>query len=134
MKANISADSKSGQDEYLALVDTLPPTLLAEAPTALLHLQQSTSNPTEFPSHSAVSVFASRITFLSEFRDYLLFLSQDARDRAAGRVVSLLTSGIAPVGFWAVLLVESIRLLEGTPFDSFADRKSKGLILMMYRF
>ncbi|OXG31619.1 nuclear pore complex protein Nup85 [Cryptococcus neoformans Ze90-1] len=101
-----------GQDEYLALVDTLPPTLLAEAPTALLHLQQSTSNPTEFPSHSAVSVFASRITFLSEFRDYLLFLSQDARDRAAGRVVSLLTSGIAPVGFWAVLLVESIRLLE----------------------
>ncbi|ADV19526.1 conserved hypothetical protein [Cryptococcus gattii WM276] len=101
-----------GQDEYLSLVDTLPPTLLAEAPTALLHLQQSTSNPTDFPSHSAVSVFASRITFLSELRDYLLFLSQGARDRAAGRVVSLLTSGIAPVGFWAILLVESIGLLE----------------------
>lgn len=62
---------------------------------------------------SAVSIFASRLAFLSEFRDYLLYTAQGARDMAAQKLVGLLTSGIAPVGMWAVLLVESIGLLEG---------------------
>ena len=62
---------------------------------------------------TSATVFASRLAFLSEFRDYLLFGRQDARDRAAGRLVNLLTAGIAPVRFWAVILVESIPLLEG---------------------
>ncbi|ODN98518.1 nuclear pore complex protein Nup85 [Cryptococcus wingfieldii CBS 7118] len=102
-----------GPEEYLALVDTLPPTLLSEAPTALLQLQESASAPLSFPSSNSISVFASRITFLSEFRDYILFLGQDGgREQAAGKVVALLTSGIAPTGFWGVLLVESISLLE----------------------
>ncbi|WVQ71710.1 hypothetical protein IAR50_001251 [Cryptococcus sp. DSM 104548] len=102
-----------GPDEFLALVDTLPPTLLSEAPAALLQLQESASAPLSFPSSDSISVFASRITFLSEFRDYLLFLGQEGgREQAAGKVVALLTSGIAPTGFWGVLLVESISLLE----------------------
>ncbi|OCF44154.1 nuclear pore complex protein Nup85 [Kwoniella heveanensis CBS 569] len=104
-----------GDAELLRLVDTLPPTLLAEAPTALAELQQIVPDPyasTDIPSSSALSIFASRLTFLSEFRDYLLFLAQGARDRAAAKLVGLLTSGIAPVGFWAVLLVESVTLLE----------------------
>jgi nuclear pore complex protein Nup85 len=62
---------------------------------------------------SAVSVFASRLAFLSEFRDYLLFTAQGAKELAAGKVVGLLTSGIAPVGIWAVLLLESVALSEG---------------------
>ncbi|WVQ98889.1 hypothetical protein IAU59_006020 [Kwoniella sp. CBS 9459] len=102
-----------GDEEFLRLVDTLPPTLLSEAPTALAELQQIIPDPsTDIPTSSALSIFASRLTFLSEFRDYLLFLAQGARDRAAAKLVGLLTSGIAPVGFWAVLLVESITLLE----------------------
>lgn len=64
---------------------------------------------------SAVSIFASRLTFLSEFRDYLLYKEQEVKDLAAARLVNLLTSGIAPVGFWAVLLAESVALLEGRP-------------------
>jgi nuclear pore complex protein Nup85 len=66
----------------------------------------------ESHAQTTVSVFASRLTFLSEFRDYLLFMSQGSRDRAAARLVNLLTSGIAPASFWAVLLVESVVLLE----------------------
>ena len=96
-------------------MDTLPPTLLNEAPLALSELQPDPDSalPFDLPGHTAVSIFASRLAFLSEFRDYLLFMNQGVRDRAAARLVNLLTSGIAPVGFWAVLLVESIGLLEG---------------------
>ena len=104
-----------GDDEFLRLIDSLPPTLLSQAPITLAELEMDPSNgfPLDLPGQNAVSVFASRLTFLSEFRDYLLFLSQGVRDRAAARLVNVLTSGIAPVGFWAVLLVESIALLEG---------------------
>lgn len=106
----------------MRLVDTLPPSLLNEAPLALSQVQPDGAKPLDLPSQSAVSVFASRLTFLAEFRDYLLFLSQGARDRAAIRLVDLLRSGVAPIGMWAVLLVESVNLLEGE-FDH------KGVIL-----
>jgi len=107
-----------GEDEFLRLVDTLPPSLLSEAPAALAQLQNDPTSalPFDLSGQMAVSVFASRLTFLSELRDYLLFMSQGAKDRAAMRLVNLLTSGIAPAGFWAVLLVESVGLLEGMPF------------------
>ncbi|WRT67281.1 uncharacterized protein IL334_004248 [Kwoniella shivajii] len=111
----LDAYISDGDEEFLRLVDTLPPTLLSEAPTALAELQSQldpSSGLPDLPATSALSIFASRLTFLSEFRDYLLFLTQGARDRAASKLVGLLTSGIAPVGIWAVLLVESVTLLE----------------------
>jgi nuclear pore complex protein Nup85 len=103
----------AGEDEFLHLVETLPPTLLSEAPLALKSLELDVTGIYDDPSQTTLSVFASRLTFLSEFRDYILFMRQGSREQAAGRLVNLLTSGIAPVGFWAVLLVESISLLEG---------------------
>lgn len=108
-----------GEDDYLTLVDTLPPTLLAEAPLALksLDIDNGLGDDND-QTQSTLSVFASRLAFLSEFRDYLLFIRQgtkETREQAAGRLVNLMTSGISPVGFWGVLLSESIRLLEGEP-------------------
>lgn len=107
------SDDHLGEAEFLRLVETLPPSLLNEAPLALAQMQVDGTKPLDLPSQSAVSVFASRLTFLAEFRDYLLFLSQGARDRAAIRLVDLLRSAVAPIGMWAVLLVESVDLLEG---------------------
>ncbi|EIW66274.1 hypothetical protein TREMEDRAFT_70200 [Tremella mesenterica DSM 1558] len=98
-----------GEEEFLRLVDTLPPSLLNDAPLALKGLDD------DYELNGgglAVSVFASRLMFLAEFRDYLLFFGQGVRDQAASRLVGLLTSGIAPIRFWAVLLVEAIPLLE----------------------
>jgi len=105
----------SGPEEYLRLVDTLPISLLNEAPLQLSEMQLDPNAPTPFdmPGQTALSIFASRLAFLAEFRDYLLFNTQGAKDRASDKMVSLITAGIAPVGFWAVLLVESIPLLEG---------------------
>ncbi|ORX33416.1 Nup85 nucleoporin-domain-containing protein [Kockovaella imperatae] len=101
-----------GEEEYLRLVDSLPPTLLTEAPLALQHFDPNTDAPLDFPGQTSATVFTSRLTFLSEFRDYLLFTMQDARDRAAQRLVNLLTANVAPVRFWAVILAESVPLLE----------------------
>jgi nuclear pore complex protein Nup85 len=109
-----------GEDEFLELVDTMPPTLLSEAPIALKSLGLDSDGlmlGDDDPAQTTLSVFASRLTFLSELRDYILFLKQgtaETRGLAAGRLVNLLTSGITPAGFWAVLLVESISLAEGT--------------------
>ena len=102
----LDAFISDGPEAFLRLVDTLPPSLLKEAPLALANLPME-DEPTP------ASVFASRLTFLSEFRDYLLFTAEGMRDRAAARLVGLLTSGVAPSSFWAVLLAESVPLLEG---------------------
>ena len=104
-----------GEEEYLRLVDSLPPTLLTEAPLALAKLSADPDGPLplDLPGQTSATVFASRLAFLSEFRDYLLFKMQDSRDRAAGRLVNLLTAGVAPVHFLAVILSESIPFLEG---------------------
>lgn len=107
----------SGAAIFLQVVDTLPTSLLNEAPIALQKLQAQgaidTNLPFDLTSASAASVFASRLAFLSELRDYLTYVAQGAKDKAAQKLVGLLSSGIAPVGLWAVLLVESITLLEG---------------------
>lgn len=109
-----------GEETYLRLVDTLPPTLLNEAPLALkeLQLEPGADVPFDLPNQTAVSVFASRLACLAEFRDYLLFLGQGVRDLAAAKIAGLLSSGISPTSFASVLLAESIILLEGESVKS----------------
>lgn len=61
----------------------------------------------------SMALFTSRLAFLADFRDYVLFLTQGARNQAAEKLVNLLTSGDTPQGLWAVLLSECVPLLEG---------------------
>lgn len=91
----------------------MPPSLLNEAPLALVEMQLDNGGKTAQDDRNPMAVFTARLAFLAEFRDYLLFLTQGARDRAAEKLVNLLTSGIAPQSLWAVLLAESVPLLEG---------------------
>ncbi|WVQ78536.1 hypothetical protein IAT38_000622 [Cryptococcus sp. DSM 104549] len=107
---------EDGPEAFLEFVDDLPPSLLAEAPSALAELQQSPSshlpgNPFP-PAHSHTTVLASRIAFLADLRDYLLYVAQGAKLQAADKLVGLLTGGVSPVGLWGVLLLESVELLE----------------------
>jgi nuclear pore complex protein Nup85 len=104
----LAAFVDSGDDEFLRLVNSLPESMLHEAPQKFseLHLVDQVSQTT-------MVMFASRLAFLSEFRDYLLYLAQGSRDLAAKKLINLLTSGITPVEFWSVLLAESVDLLEG---------------------
>jgi len=107
----LTAFVDSGDDEFLRLVNSLPESMLHEAPQKFseLHLGGIDTELTE----TTMVMFASRLAFLSEFRDYLLYLTQGSRDLAAKKLINLLTSGITPVEFWGVLLAESVDLLEG---------------------
>ncbi|CAK9784044.1 hypothetical protein CC85DRAFT_281930 [Cutaneotrichosporon oleaginosum] len=102
----ISTYIEHGADEYLKQVNSLPANLLSEAPMLL---------EDEFNEEEGVSphaLYAQRLIFLSEFRDYLLFMAEGTRNRAATRLVSLIDSPTTPVAFVAVLLAESVELLE----------------------
>lgn len=103
----------SGAEEFLRLVDTLPPKILNDAPLKFneLKLESEAIGDVE-TSQTTMVMFAARLAFLSEFRDYLLYMGQGARDRAATKLVNLLTMPITPVEFWSVLLAESVELLE----------------------
>lgn len=111
----LSAFVEHGDTEFLRLVDSLPESMLHEAPQKFSEMQLSGAvlSPTEAVSQTTMVMFASRLAFLSEFRDYLLYLAQGSRDLAAKKLINLLTSGITPVEFWGVLLAESVDLLEG---------------------
>ncbi|KAL1411069.1 hypothetical protein Q8F55_002016 [Vanrija albida] len=112
-EAILNAYVEHGSAEFLRLVDSLPPTMLHDAPLTLNELQQGDFSEYDGAiSKTTMVMFASRLTFLSEFRDYLLYLGQGVKDKAASKLVGLLTSSIAPVEFWAVLLAESVDLLE----------------------
>ncbi|TXT13662.1 hypothetical protein VHUM_01029 [Vanrija humicola] len=112
-EAILDAYVEHGSAEFLRLVDSLPPTMLHDAPLTLNELQHGDLTDYDgLQSKTTMVMFASRLTFLSEFRDYLLYLGQGAKDKAAAKLVNLLTSSIAPVEFWSVLLAESVDLLE----------------------
>lgn len=96
-----------GEDEFLRLVTSLPPSLLNEAPVLLDDLK-SNFDETDLPP-----IYTARLAFLAQLRDFILFRQQGAKDRAADRLVSLLGSDLVPVGFRAVLLYEAVQPLEG---------------------
>lgn len=103
----------SGPEEFLRLVDTLPPKILSDAPVTLTELAAGNYalDGIESPETTMV-MHAARLAFLAKFRDYLLYLGQGARDRAAALLVEILLMPITPVEFWGVLLAESVDLLE----------------------
>lgn len=98
-----------GVEEFQRLVNSLPSTMLKDAPQHLTDLHETAVNGDE----TTFIMYATRLAFLSEFRDYLLYMQQGEREQAAGKLISLLMSGTSTVDFTAVLLAESVDLLEG---------------------
>jgi hypothetical protein len=70
-------------------------------------------------------MISSQLAFLGSFRDYLLFVQYGELHKAGQALGQLIQSVIAPRGFWAILLAESIDLLEGM--------QGEWRILFMYR-
>lgn len=97
-----------GADEYLKQVNSLPANLLNDAPVLL----QDKLGDEDEERGGPLALYAQRLHFLAEFRDYLLFMAEGTRDRAASRLVGLVDSPTTPVAFSAVLLTESVELLE----------------------
>jgi len=121
--------SHSGQDTFISHVDSLPTSLLrpSSAPSSPSSSSSSTldllpTNSFQFPS----------ITFLSRYRDFLALYSLASQQtdfeetyrlkrQSAELLILLLTSGMAPKAFWAVMLLDSIGLLESEHLVSSLD-------------
>lgn len=86
-------------------------------------------------------VLASRLSFLPTYRDFLEAYESGDRRKAADLLVRMLVNGLAPVGFWAVLLLDSIPLLEGecqqscrpgaAPFATSANPSARVVLLFV---
>lgn len=98
-----------GADEYLKQVNSLPANLLNDAPGLL---EDEFGDEDDDGIGGPLALYAQRLDFLAQFRDYLLFMGEGTRDRAASRLVSLVDSATTPIAFKAVLLTESVELLE----------------------
>ena len=117
---SLDTDSRFlGQETFISHVDSLPTSLLrpSSAPSSPTSssstLDLLPTNAFQFPS----------ITFLSRYRDFLALYSLASQQtdleeayrlkrQSAELLILLLTSGMAPKAFWAVMLLDSIGLLE----------------------
>ncbi|GAA5915205.1 uncharacterized protein JCM6883_001767 [Sporobolomyces salmoneus] len=119
-----------GQESFISHVDSLPTSLLRPAPSSPDGDDnlESDSPPTNFQYPL--------ITFLSRYRDFLALyslasqksssssLSSSAEEleeiwrlkrQSSELLILLLSSGMAPKKFWAIMLLDSIGLLESQP-------------------
>ncbi|GAA5988849.1 hypothetical protein JCM10908_006197 [Rhodotorula pacifica] len=114
----------SGQAAFVKHVDSLPTSLLR--PSSNLYEPDAPSSPTttglpslaHLPSltSDALRPHLSRLAFLARYRDFLaLYATAGARREAAQLLVLLLTSGVAPKKWWAVMLLDAVPLLETAP-------------------
>ncbi|GAA5942978.1 hypothetical protein JCM3775_000221 [Rhodotorula graminis] len=105
---------EKGQDAFIAHVDSIPTSLLRPPSSA----PPSPSSPSDLPALSpsaALAPYTARLTFLARYRDFFALYASGAHLEAAQLLVLLLTSGVAPKRFWAVMLLDSVPLLEATP-------------------
>jgi nuclear pore complex protein Nup85 len=98
---------EKGAAEFIALVDTFPPSLLqstSRLPSVGLH-----TNGTYGKDRS---LYSERLAFLGKYRDFHKLYSEDRLHEATAVLVSTLIENQAPERFWAVLLLDAVPLLE----------------------
>ncbi|KAG0658580.1 hypothetical protein C6P46_005700 [Rhodotorula mucilaginosa] len=118
----------SGQEAFVKHVDSLPTSLLRPSSSDLN--EPSAASPSSSPSPTnglvplsrlpsltsdALRPHLSRLAFLARYRDFLALYAAGARREAAELLVLLLTSGVAPKKWWAVMLLDAVPLLETNP-------------------
>ena len=122
----ISTRRLAGQEAFVKHVDSLPTSLLRPSssdlnePTSAAS-PSSPSSPTNglaplsrlrSLTSDALRPHLSRLAFLARYRDFLALYAAGARREAAELLVLLLTSGVAPKKWWAVMLLDAVPLLE----------------------
>lgn len=109
--ASVFSSSFAGV-EALSLIDSIP--------TSLLHPNSATQ--ASFPGLDAqdpssqlafVLSTSTRLSFLARYRDFHALYASGDRAAAAELLVLLMSSNAAPRKFWAVMLLDSVALLNG---------------------
>lgn len=110
---------QTGSKEFVDHVNSIPPSLFSPDsphyltdPSSLYAEDANSINPT-YP------VLASKLSFLPLYRDFLDAFAGGEKVKAADLLMRMFASGVAPKAFWAVLLVDSVTLLDGLPLSFF---------------
>lgn len=110
-----------GAPEFVRMVDAIPPSLLrpvARAPDrfALHQAQMDEDDEDDGEFGAGKTMYSSPLAFLARYRDFHNLYAMRELRGAAEMLVLLLSSGIAPERFWAVLVFDAIPLFEGECF------------------
>lgn len=73
---------------------------------------------------STSNLSSSRLAFLARYRDFHREYVTGNLTQAASLLVELLTSGVAPENFWAVLLIDAVPLLQEVDQDYFSKEQA----------
>ncbi|BGP19179.1 hypothetical protein JCM10213v2_007266 [Rhodosporidiobolus nylandii] len=108
---------QNGQDAFIAHVDSIPTSLLRPSADPSSPSSSAASEDDLLPVDAAdgLAPYSARLTFLARYRDFFALYARGDRREAAALLVLLLTSGVAPKGSWAVLLLDVLGLLETSP-------------------
>lgn len=121
----VSTRRLAGQEAFVKHVDSLPTSLLRPSSSDLNEPSAASASSSPSPTNGlaplsrlpsltsdALRPHLSRLAFLARYRDFLALYAAGARREAAELLVLLLTSGVAPKKWWAVMLLDAVPLLE----------------------
>ncbi|GAA6038252.1 hypothetical protein JCM8097_003905 [Rhodosporidiobolus ruineniae] len=115
---------EEGQDAFVAHVDAIPTSLLrprtstsppASPSGSIVSLPSSPLSSLPLSADDALAPYSARLSFLARYRDFFALYAAGNRAEAAALLVLLLTSGVAPKRWWAVMLIDVLPLLETSP-------------------
>ncbi|KAL8279181.1 hypothetical protein RQP46_008437 [Phenoliferia psychrophenolica] len=101
----------TGQDAFIKHVDSIPTSLLRPPASNASSIMED-EDEEEYNERTHNHPYSSRLSFLARYRDFFALYARGERREAAVLLILLLTSGVAPKGFYAVMMLDVVPLLE----------------------
>lgn len=123
---------QEGVETFCQAVDSIPSSLLyASARKVEMDQMEAMEIGAGLPDTfskvilgSTSNLSSSRLAFLARYRDFHREYVTGNLTQAASLLVELLTSGVAPENFWAVLLIDAVPLLQEVDQDYFSKEQA----------
>jgi nuclear pore complex protein Nup85 len=130
---------EGGVEPFCLAVDSIPSSLLqASAHEAqadqLAAMEAEAGLPDTFSKvvlGSTPNLTSSRLAFLARYRDFHREYAAGNLSLAATLLVEILSSGVAPENFWAVLLIDAVPLLQDIEQDYFTKEQAYELLRVL---
>jgi nuclear pore complex protein Nup85 len=130
---------EGGVEPFCQAVDSVPSSLLHASAQEieldqLAAMEAEAGLPDTFSKvvlGSTPNLSSSRLAFLARYRDFHREYAAGNLLLAATLLVEILSSGVAPENFWAVLLIDAVPLLQDTEQDYFTKEQSYELLRIL---
>lgn len=119
----------NGQEAFVRHVDSIPTSLLRPGGTALrpeifgrearavtpgaANAEDEDEEDDLLLVKAALTPYSARLSFIARFRDFCALYARGERAQAAQLLVRLISTNVAPMSFYGVMLLDAVPLLEG---------------------